>query len=60
MNMSQMKEQDTPGEQLSEVKIGNLPEKEFSYTTIKWDLSQGCKDFSISANQSVWYTTIII
>jgi len=23
-----------------------------SYTIIKWDLSQGCKDFSISANQS--------
>ena len=29
-NMSQMKEQDkTPEEQLSKVKIGNLPEKEF-------------------------------
>ena len=28
--MSQMKEQDkTPEEQLSEVKIGNLPDKEF-------------------------------
>ena len=25
---------------------------------IKWDLSQGCKDFSISANQSMWYTTL--
>ena len=25
---------------------------------IKWDLSQGCKDFSISANQSVWYITL--
>ena len=23
----------------------------------KWDLSQGCKDFSINAKQSVWYTT---
>ena len=26
-----------------------------SFTMIKWDLSQGCKDFLISANQSVWY-----
>ena len=25
---------------------------------IKWDLSQGCKDFSISANQLKWYTTL--
>ena len=25
---------------------------------IKWDLSQGCKDFSISANWSLWYTTL--
>ena len=24
-----------------------------SYTMSKWDLSQGCKDFSISANQSL-------
>ena len=23
-----------------------------SYTLIKWDLPQGCKDFSISTNQS--------
>ena len=22
---------------------------------IKWDLSQGCKDFSISTNHSMWY-----
>ena len=29
-----------------------------SYTLIKWDLSQGCKDFSISTNQSMWYTTL--
>ena len=25
---------------------------------IKWDLSQGCKDFSVSANQSMWYITL--
>ena len=25
---------------------------------IKWDLSQGCKDGSISTNQSVWNTTL--
>ena len=25
----------------------------------KGNLSQGCKNFSISANQSVWYTTLI-
>ena len=24
-----------------------------SYTMIKWDSSQGCKDFSTSANQSM-------
>ena len=24
-----------------------------SHTMIKWDLSQGCKDFSISTNQSM-------
>ena len=24
---------------------------------INWDLSQRCKDFSITTNQSVWYTT---
>ena len=30
-----------------------------SYTMIKWDLSLGCKDGSISAYQSVWYTTLI-
>ena len=29
-----------------------------SYTMIKWDLTQGCKDFSISTNQSVGYTTL--
>ena len=29
-----------------------------SYTTIKWDLSQGCKDSSIYANQSMWYTIL--
>ena len=27
---------------------------EGSYDTIKWDLSQGCKDFSISVNQWVY------
>ena len=27
------------------------------YTMIKWNLSQGWKDFSISTNQSVWYNT---
>ena len=26
---------------------------------IKWDLSQGCKDFSISENQSMQYSTLI-
>ena len=31
---------------------------EGSHTMIRWDLSQGYKDFSISANQSVWYTTL--
>ena len=25
---------------------------------IKWDLFQGCKDFSISSNQSMWYNTL--
>ena len=25
---------------------------------IKWDLSKGCKDSSISTNQTVWYTTL--
>ena len=29
-----------------------------SYSTIIWDLSQGCNDSSISANQSAWYTTL--
>ena len=29
-----------------------------SCTTIKWDLSQGCKDFSISSDQSMWYTIL--
>ena len=24
-----------------------------SYTMIKWNLSQGCKDFSLSTNESV-------
>ena len=34
--MSQMKEQDkTPEEQLSEVEIGNLPEKESRVTIVK-------------------------
>ena len=28
-----------------------------SYTMIEWHSSQGYKDFSISTNQSVWYTT---
>ena len=26
---------------------------------IKWDLCQGCKGFSINANQTMWYTTLI-
>ena len=35
-NASQMKEQDkTPEEQLSEVEIGNLPEREFRVVIIK-------------------------
>ena len=29
-----------------------------SSTMIKWGLSQGCKDSSIYANQSVWYTIL--
>ena len=29
-----------------------------SYIMIKWALSQGCKDSSIFANQSMWYTTL--
>ena len=29
-----------------------------SYTTVEWDLSQGCKDFSISENHSMRYTTL--
>ena len=34
--MSQMKKQDkTPEEQLNEVEIGNLPEKEFKVMTVK-------------------------
>ena len=28
------------------------------YIMTKWDLSQGCRDSSISANQSVLYTTL--
>ena len=28
-----------------------------SYTMIRLELSQECKIFSTSANQSVWYTT---
>ena len=29
-----------------------------SYTMTKWGLSQGCKNGSISVNQSMWYTTL--
>ena len=29
-----------------------------SYTMIKWGLSQECKDSSIYANQSMWYTIL--
>ena len=29
-----------------------------SYTMIKWDLSQRCKDSSICADQSMWYTIL--
>ena len=29
-----------------------------SYTIIKWDLSQACKDGSVSATQSTWYNTL--
>ena len=25
---------------------------------IEWDLSQGCKDYSIYSNQSMWYTIL--
>ena len=28
------------------------------YTLIKWGVSQGCKDSSIYANQSMWYTIL--
>ena len=35
-NMSEMKKQDkTPGDQLNEVEIGNLPKKEFRVITAK-------------------------
>ena len=35
-NMSEMKKQDkTPGDQLTEVEIGNLPKKEFRVITAK-------------------------
>ena len=30
-----------------------------SYTMIKWNLSQGCKDSSIFINQSIWNTILI-
>ena len=30
----------------------------WSYTIIKWDLFQGCKNSSIYANQSMWYTIL--
>ena len=30
-----------------------------SYTMVKLDLSQGCKDSSVYANQSMWYTILI-
>ena len=33
--------------------IGKLNTLKGSYTMIKWDLSQGWKDFSVSTNQSV-------
>ena len=29
------------------------------YTMTKWDLFQECKSGSTSANQSMWYTTLI-
>ena len=32
--------------------------QEGSYTMIKWDLSQGCKDGWIYASQPMWYTTL--
>ena len=31
-----------------------------SYTTIKWDFFQGCKNCSIYANQSTQYTTLTL
>ena len=33
--------------------IGKLNTLKGSYTMIKWDLSQGWKDFSVSTNQSM-------
>ena len=36
---------------LNKTKSNNTLKR--SYTMIKWDLSQGCNDFSISTNQSV-------
>ena len=33
--------------------------KKGSYILINWDLSQRCRDCSISANQSMWYATLI-
>ena len=47
-----------------ERRCKNLQQTKFSntlkgsFTITNWDLSQGCKDFSISTNQSVWYTTL--
>ena len=53
-NIVQTKEQDKTSEQLSEVEIGNLPEKEFRVMIIKmiqelWkrmDAERSCKKFS--------------
>ena len=38
----------------------NRKHLEESYTIIKWDLSQGLKDGSMSTNQLIWYTTLTL
>ena len=41
---------------MHETESNNILES--SYIMTKWALSQGCKDFSIFENQSMWYTTL--
>ena len=40
--------------------LNNIIASKFQeYIKKKWALSQGCKDFSVYANQSLWYTIFI-